>query len=61
MMFGLFQVTAVKTLLVGIPESVGLLAFGLGLTAAAVFGRWLMERGETGAKGEKELEEKLTR
>ena len=59
-MFGLFQVTAFKTLLVGIPESIGLLAFGLGLTAAAVFGRWLMERGET-AKGEKDLDQKLTR
>lgn len=32
----------VNTLLLGMPESVGLLVFGLGLTATAVAIRWLL-------------------
>lgn len=38
--------TAVEVLLWGIPESVGLLASGVGLTATAVIIRWFLGRGE---------------
>ena len=36
----------VEALFVSIPESVGLLAFGLGLIGAAATGRWLLSRSE---------------
>lgn len=37
---------AVEMLLISVPESFGLLAFGLALVATAVIGRWLLARGE---------------
>jgi|GEM_PF-2651894 len=36
-----------EALFVSIPESVGLLAFGLGLMGVAASGRWLLNRTET--------------
>jgi uncharacterized membrane protein YidH (DUF202 family) len=39
-----FNLAAIETLLVGIPESVGLLAFGIGLVLTAVFIRRLLAR-----------------
>jgi hypothetical protein len=36
----------IEGLFVSIPESVGLLAFGLGLMGAAATGRWLLSRSE---------------
>ena len=36
----------IETLLISIPESLGLLAFGVSLVAAAVIGRWLLTRIE---------------
>ena len=46
-MFGFFELTGIiEGLFVSIPESVGLLAFGLGLMAAAATGRWLLGRSE---------------
>ena len=38
--------TAVDLLLLGIPESIGLLAFGVGLTATAVIIRWFLGRSD---------------
>lgn len=47
-MFALFKVLkAFETLLFAIPETVGMLAFGIGLVFLAVFIRWFMARGET--------------
>ncbi len=43
-LFEIFNLAAIETLLVGIPESVGLLVFGIGLTAAAVLIRRLLGR-----------------
>lgn len=56
-MYAFFGITS---FLVGIPESLGLLAFGLVLSATAIFIRWLFARAEA-AKDEKELDKKLTR
>lgn len=39
-------IAAIEPLLFGIPESVGLLAFGIGLTATAVIIRWVLGRGD---------------
>ena len=36
----------IEVLFVSIPESVGLLAFGLGLMGVAAAGRWLLSRSE---------------
>ena len=41
------DLTGVTTLLVGIPESVGVLAFGVGLVATAASIRWFLGRRET--------------
>ena len=46
MMLGFIGFQTVKTLLLGIPESAGLLAFGVGLTATAVLIRWFLGRSE---------------
>ena len=49
-MLVLFEITdlaAAETLLVSIPESLGLLAFGIGLVAVAVLIRWFLGRGES--------------
>lgn len=55
-MFFLFTIAdfaAIEGLLVSIPESLGLLAFGIALVAAAVIGRWLLARdGESEDKKE---------
>ncbi|MFN0139994.1 MAG: hypothetical protein ACKVQW_07890 [Pyrinomonadaceae bacterium] len=40
------DLAAVEMLLISIPESLGLLAFGLALVATAVIGRWLLARSE---------------
>jgi len=59
-MFILFTITdlaAIEMLLISIPESLGLLAFGVGLVAAAVIGRWLLARGEE-ARDKKEITKK---
>ncbi|MBV9240424.1 MAG: hypothetical protein JO314_00315 [Acidobacteria bacterium] len=54
MMYAFFELTGmIEALLVSIPESVSLLAFGLGLIGAAATGRWLLSRGE--AKKEDEI------
>jgi hypothetical protein len=46
-MFAVFVLTGmIEGLLVSIPESVGLLAFGLGLIGVAATGRWLLSRSE---------------
>jgi len=37
---------SVQSLLLSIPESVGILAFGLGLVATAVSIRWFLARSE---------------
>jgi uncharacterized membrane protein YidH (DUF202 family) len=47
-MFNFFEIATFRTFLLGIPESVGLLAFGIGLTATAVFIRWFLGRNEIG-------------
>ncbi|MFL6374355.1 MAG: hypothetical protein ACJ73D_06805 [Pyrinomonadaceae bacterium] len=52
-MFGFFELTGmVEALFVSIPESVGLLVFGLGLMGAAAGGRWLLGRSEARKEGE---------
>ncbi|MEQ1921095.1 MAG: hypothetical protein ABL952_01185 [Pyrinomonadaceae bacterium] len=43
----IFDLAALETLFVGIPESVGLLAFGIGLVGVAILIRRFMGRGET--------------
>lgn len=40
------DLAAAEMMLVSIPESLGLLAFGVALAAVAVIGRWLLARGE---------------
>jgi hypothetical protein len=46
-MFAIFEFRGIlEGLFVSIPESVGLLAFGLGLMGAAATGRWLLSRSE---------------
>lgn len=40
----IFNIAAIRTLLVGIPESAGLLVFGVGLVLTAVFIRRLLGR-----------------
>ena len=40
------DLAAAEMMLVSIPESLGLLAFGVALVAVAVMGRWLLARGE---------------
>lgn len=49
----IFDLAALETLFVGIPESVGLLAFGVGLIGVAVVIRRFMGRGETRGRDEK--------
>ena len=49
----ILDLAALETLFVGIPESVGLLAFGVGLVGLAVLIRRLMGRGETRSRDEK--------
>jgi hypothetical protein len=44
--FTFADLAAVEMMLVSIPESLGLLAFGVALAALAVIGRWLLARGE---------------
>ena len=41
-----------EALFVSIPESLGLLAFGIGLMGVAATGRWLLNRTETKKHGE---------
>ena len=41
----------IEGIFVSIPESVGLLAFGLGLIGAAATGRWLLGRSEEKKEG----------
>jgi hypothetical protein len=48
---------AIEVLLASIPESLGLLAFGIGLVAAAVIGRWLLARSDEN-EGKKEIRKK---
>ena len=46
-MYGSIDLTGMITgFFVSIPESVGLLAFGLGLMGVAATGRWLLSRAE---------------
>jgi hypothetical protein len=46
-MYAFFELRGIiEGLFVSIPESVGLLAFGLGLIGAAAAGRWLLSRSE---------------
>lgn len=40
------DLAAVETMLVSIPESLGLFAFAVALFSVAVIGRWLLARGE---------------
>ena len=48
----IFNIAAIRTLLVGIPESAGLLVFGVGLVLAAVLIRRLL-----GSKADDEADE----
>ena len=43
----IFDLAALETLFVGIPESVGLLVFGIGLVGLVILIRRFMGRGET--------------
>jgi hypothetical protein len=46
-MYIFLQLTGtIEALFVSIPESVGLLAFGIGLMGFAATGRWLLDRSE---------------
>lgn len=47
-MFSFIQVATISSFLLGIPESLGLLIFGIGLASTAVFIRWLFGRNELG-------------
>lgn len=49
----MFSVAAVKTLLVGMPESAGLLIFGIVLVVTAVLIRRLLGRNDEGKADEK--------
>lgn len=49
----IFDLAALETLFIGIPESVGLLAFGVGLVGIAILIRRFMGRGETRNRDEK--------
>lgn len=49
----IFDLAALETLFVGIPESVGLLVFGVGLVGVVVLIRRFMGRGETRNTDEK--------
>ena len=49
----ILDLAALETLFVGIPESVGLLAFGVGLVGLAVLIRRFMGRGEARSRDEK--------
>ena len=49
----ILNLATIKTLLVGIPESIGLLAFGIGLVAAAIVIRRLLGRGDAEKTEEK--------
>jgi hypothetical protein len=40
------SLTAVKALLVGIPESIELFVFGVGLIGSVVLLRWFLDRGK---------------
>lgn len=44
--FTFADLAAVEMLFISIPESLGLLVFGLALVATAVIGRWLLARAE---------------
>jgi hypothetical protein len=49
MVFGFFVIldfATIEMMLVSIPESLGLLVFGVALVAIAVIGRWLLARGQ---------------
>ena len=50
--------TAIKTFLVGFPESLGLLVFGVFLIAGAVLIRWLLGRNEMNDR-DKELDKRI--
>ena len=50
----IFNIAAIRTLLVGIPESAGLLVFGIGLVLTAVLIRRLL-----GREAEDKADEKL--
>lgn len=45
-LFTLADLAAVELMLISVPESLGLLGFGVALIATAVIGRWLLGRGE---------------
>lgn len=49
----IFDLAALETLFVGIPESVGLLAFGVGLISVGVLIRRFMGHSETRGTDEK--------
>ncbi len=53
-LFEIFNLAAIKTVLVGIPESIGLLVFGIGLVVTVVLIRRLLGRAP-----EEKTEEKL--
>ncbi len=47
------SLATLKAFLVGIPESLGLLVFGITLVGTAVFIRWFLARGESSSTDEK--------
>ena len=49
----IFDLAALETLFIGVPESVGLLVFGVGLVGVAILIRRFMARGETRSSDEK--------
>ena len=61
-MFFLFDVTSRNLLLVIVPESLGLLIFGIGLVLLTIGLRWIMKRNEKSANGPvEEMAEKVNR
>jgi hypothetical protein len=61
-MFFLFQVINQNLILGFIPESLGLLIFGVGLVFLTIGLRWIMKRGEKSVDGEIEkMAEKVNR
>lgn len=52
-LFEIFNLAAIKTLLVGIPESIGLLVFGIGLVLTADLIRRLLGLGPEEKTNEK--------
>ena len=60
-LFEIIDFAAVKMLLAGIPESVELLVFGIGLIATVMLLRWFLGRGEVEKDDEEFSKRALTK